>query len=91
MISSDGCFECEFVAGVTDPTKCQAGESTSIRPKYDLPDPLGVKAAAAAALGEIPSLAGCAFAVLGVKFGVNAGDSTLSDFFGLQDTQLMSC
>lgn len=57
----------------------------------DLPEPLGVKAATAAAFGEIPSLAGCALAVFGVKLGVNAGESTLRDFFGLRDTQLMQC
>lgn len=50
-----------------------------------------MKAAAAAALGDMPSLAGCAFVVFGVKFGVKAGDSTLSDFFRLQKTQLMLC
>ncbi len=51
-------------------------------------DPLGVKAAAAAAFGEIPAFAGSTVAVVGVRFGVKAGDSTLSAFRGLQ---LLSC
>lgn len=90
MISSDACFECELFAGVTDPVEGQGKISMHYRVN-DPPEPLGVKAAAAAALGEMPNLAGCACVVLGVKFGVNAGDSTLSDFFGLQCTQLMLC
>ena len=48
-----------------------------------IPEPLGVKAAAVAALGEMPTLTGCAFPLLGVKAGVKDGDSTLRDFFGL--------
>lgn len=48
-----------------------------------------MNAAATAALGEMPSLAGCALAAFGVKVGVKAGDSTLRDFLGLQGTQLM--
>lgn len=90
MISSEGCFECEFVAGVTDPVERQWKLSSALSNEQGaLPDPLGVKAAAAAAFGDMPSLAGCAFVVVGVKFGVKAGDSTLRDFFGLQSTQLM--
>lgn len=42
-----------------------------------------MKVAAAAAFGEIPSLAGCAAAVFGVKLGVKDGDSTLRLFFWL--------
>ena len=49
-----------------------------------VPEPLGVNAGAPAALGDkaIP-LTGSAFAGLGVKLGVNEGDSTLRTFFGL--------
>lgn len=42
-----------------------------------------MKVAAAAALGDMPIFTGTAFADLGVKFGVKAGDSTLRFFFGL--------
>ena len=49
-----------------------------------IPEPLGVNAVAVAALGEMPTLAGTAFPILGVNVGVKAGDSTLSDFFALQ-------
>lgn len=45
-----------------------------------------MKAAAWAALGEMPAFAGCALEPLGVKFGVKAGESTLSDFFALPKT-----
>ena len=53
------------------------------------PELSGVKVAAAAALGEMPSLTGCTCVALGVKMGVNAGDSTLRVLLGLQhSTQL---
>lgn len=54
-----------------------------------LPEPLGVKVAAAAAFGDMPSLTGCAAAVLGVKAGVKDGESTLRLFFELQDLSLV--
>ena len=40
--------------------------------------------AAVTALGEMPSLTGCAATILGVNIGVKDGDSTLRLFFGLQ-------
>lgn len=58
MNSSEGCFECEFAGGVTVPTTVRDYSGPWWSNSKDLPDPLGVKAAAAAAFGEIPSLAG---------------------------------
>lgn len=48
-----------------------------------LPDPRGVNVGAAAALGEIPSFAGCTGKDWGVNVGVNIGESTLRLFLAL--------
>jgi hypothetical protein len=86
MNSFDGAFECDIDAGVTVPSSCEpcGAARRSLRPGFCVPEPLGVNAAAAAALGDMPiflacTTAGCAASVLGVK----EGDSTLKDFFGL--------
>lgn len=50
----------------------------------NIPEPLGVNAAAVAALGDMPNFAGCALAGLGVSVGVKAGESTLRALFALQ-------
>jgi len=86
MNSFEGAFEWEIDAGVTVPSSCEpcGAARRSLRPDFCVPEPLGVNAAAAAALGDMPiflvcTTAGCAASVL----GVNEGDSTLKDFFGL--------
>ena len=71
-------------AGVTEPaTKVLVIRFAHVLEVGNSPESLGVKVAAAAAFGEMPSLAGCAAAVFGVKLGVKDGDSTLRLFFWL--------
>ena len=71
---------CEGPAGVTEPGSDQ--QNAKLKGLPGIPDPRGVNAAAVAAFGDSP-LTVCAFAALGVKFGVKDGDSTLRLFLAL--------
>ena len=88
MNSADGSFECEFLAGVTEPIACQQRRSGINKESGYIPDPLGVKAAAVAAFGDMPIFTGWALPPFGVNAGVKAGDSTFRVFFWLRYTQL---
>lgn len=86
MKSPDSSFECEGAAGVTDPVEDEPRRCCAGLPER-LPDPRGVNVAAAAALGEMPTLTGTALPV----FGVKEGDSTLRDFFELGISSASTC
>jgi len=90
MNSFDGTLECEPPAGVTEPALVSNKLQQHVIPA-GIPEPRGVKLAAAAAFGDRPRLfVGCAFAVFGVNVGVNEGESTLRLFFWLQYDQRIS-